>query len=50
MTAVERREDAADVVTRLYVEGEYADSGYVGIDGENPTGLPFLLDFSYYRE
>ena len=36
--------------TRLYVEGEYGDNGYVGIDDVNPTGLPFLLNFDYYRE
>lgn len=47
---MDRKEDAADVVTRLYVEGEYGDNGYVGIDGVNPTGLPFLLNFDYYRE
>lgn len=38
------------MVTRLYVEGEYNDGGYVGIDEVNPTGLPFLMDFSYFRE
>lgn len=37
-------------MTRLYVEGEYGDYGYVGIDDVNPTGLPFLLDFSYYKK
>lgn len=47
---MDRKEDAADVVTRLYVEGEYGGNGYVGIDGVNPTGLPFLLNFDYYRE
>ena len=47
---MDRKEDAADVITRLYVEGEYGDNGYVGIDGVNPTGLPFLLNFDYYRE
>lgn len=50
LTGVERKEDAADIVTRLYVEGEYADGGYVGIDDVNPTGLAFLLDFDYFRE
>ena len=50
MTAIDRKEDAADVVTRLYVEGEYGDNCYVGIDDVNPTGLPFLLNFDYYRE
>ena len=37
-------------MTRLYVEGEYSDSGYVGIDDVNPTGLPFLLNFDYFRD
>lgn len=45
---VEYRSDS--IVTRLYVEGEYGDDGYVGIDSENPTGLTFLLDFDYYRQ
>lgn len=38
-----------NIVTRLYVEGEYADNGYVGIDDYN-NGLPFLMDFDYYRQ
>lgn len=50
LTGVERKEDATDIVTRLYVEGEYADGGYVGIDDVNPTGLPFLFNFDYFRE
>lgn len=50
LSSVERKEDAANVVTRLYVEGEYSDNGYVGIDDVNPTGLPFLLNFDYFRE
>ena len=50
LTGVERKEDAADIVTRLYVEGEYADGGYVGIDDVNPSGLPFLFNFDYFRE
>lgn len=50
LTGVERKEDAADIVTRLYIEGEYADGGYVGIDDVNPTGLNFLLNFDYFRE
>ncbi len=50
LTGIDRKEDADNIVTRLYVEGEYADSGYVGIDSVNPTGLPFLLNFDYYRE
>lgn len=47
---LERKEDSDNIVTRLYVEGEYGDDGYVGIDEVNPTGLPFLLDFSYYKQ
>ena len=38
-----------NIVTRLYVEGEYADNGYVGIDDYN-DGLPFLMNFDYYRQ
>ncbi len=50
LSSVKRKEDAANVVTRLYVEGEYGDNGYVGIDDVNPTGLPYLLNFDYFRE
>lgn len=50
LLSIDRKEDAENVVTRLYVEGEYTDGGYVGIDEVNPTGLPFLMDFSYFRE
>lgn len=41
-----------NLVTRLYVEGEYGDDGYVGIDDVNEglEGLPFLLNFDYYRK
>ena len=39
-----------DIVTRLYVEGEYGDNGYVGIDDVNPTGLNYIMNFDYYRE
>lgn len=49
LTDVTRRENTENIVTRLYVEGEYTDFGYVGIDDINPTGLPFLFDFSYYK-
>ena len=41
--------DSDNIVTRLYVEGEYGDDGYVGIDDVNPTGLSYLLNFDYYK-
>lgn len=41
---------SSSFVTRLYVEGEYGDYGYVGIDSVNPTGLPFILNFDYFKE
>ena len=49
LTKLTRKRDSGDLITRLYVEGEYGDLGYVGIDDVNPTGLPFLLNFDYYR-
>lgn len=42
--------NSEDIVTRLYVEGEYSDDGYVSIDSVNPTGLSFLMNFDYYKE
>jgi hypothetical protein len=38
-----------DIITRLYVEGEYGEDGYVGIDDVNPTGLSYLMNFDYYK-
>lgn len=41
-----------DIITRLYVEGEYGEDGYVGIDDveENEHGLSYLMNFDYYKE
>lgn len=40
-----------NIITRLYVEGEYGDQGYVGIDDaeSNTNHFPFLMNFDYYR-
>ena len=38
-----------DIITRMYVEGEYGEDGYVGIDDVNPTGLSYLMNFDYYK-
>ena len=48
--SLRRTPNSSDIVTRLYVEGEYSDFGYVGIDDVNPTGLNYLLNFDYYKE
>lgn len=50
MNALSVTYNTDNLVTRLYVEGEYGDNGYVGIDDVNPTGLTYLLDFSYYKQ
>lgn len=50
MSAMSVSYNTDNLVTRLYVEGEYGDNGYVGIDDVNPTGLTYLLDFGYYVE
>ncbi|MBQ1373313.1 hypothetical protein IIY66_00710, partial [Candidatus Saccharibacteria bacterium] len=50
MNKLSRKSDSSNIVTRLYVEGEYGDFGYVGIDDVNPTGLPFILNFGYYQQ
>lgn len=42
--------NSEDIITRLYVEGDYGQDKYVGIDDVNPTGLNYLLNFDYYRE
>lgn len=50
MDKLTRKVDSSKLVTRLYVEGEYGDLGYVGIDSVNPSGLPFILNFNYFRD
>lgn len=50
MDKIVRKLDGSNIVTRLYVEGEYGDFGYVGIDSVNPTHLPFIFNFDYYKE
>lgn len=47
---IQRTSNSSDIITRLYVEGEYGDYGYVGIDDVNPTGLSFILNFDYYKD
>lgn len=49
LTKIQKTYDSSSLVTRLYIEGEYGDFGYVGIDDVNPTGLPFILNFDYYK-
>lgn len=62
LSALTVNHDSSNIATRVYVEGEYGDFGYVGIDdvkvnedGEiddegTEWGLPFLVNFDYYRE
>ena len=49
LNAISVEPSTDNIITRLYVEGEYGDYGYVGIDDVNPTGLPYLMNFDYYR-
>ena len=50
MDAVTVKYNSNDIITRLYVEGEYGEDGYVGIDSANPTGLSYIMNFDYFRE
>lgn len=50
LTAITVEYNSDSIVTRLYVQGDYSDSGeYLGIDDVNPTGLSYLLNFDYYK-
>ena len=61
LSALTVNHDSSNIATRVYIEGEYGDYGYVGIDdvkvdeNGNPDeegtawGLPFMLNFDYYR-
>lgn len=50
MSGVSRTLSTNDMVTRLYVEGEYGDDGYLGIESVNPTGLNFIVNFDYLKD
>ena len=50
MEALTVKYNSSDLITRLYVEGEYGDNGYVGIDTVNPTHLNYIFNFDYFRE
>lgn len=49
---IRRRLDSSALVTRLYVQGDYTDNGYVGIEDakKNESGLGYIFNFDYYRE
>lgn len=49
MSGVTRSLNTENMVTRLYVEGEFGDNGYVGIEAASPTGMNFLLNFDYFK-
>lgn len=49
MSGVTRKLNTENLITRLYVEGSFGDSGYVGIETANPLGTNFLLNFDYFR-
>ena len=44
--------NSEDIITRLYVEGDYGQDQYVGIDDveANESHLSYILNFDYYRE
>lgn len=52
LDSIARKRTSGDLITRLYVEGDYSQDSYVGIENAtaNTSGLPFILNFDYYRE
>ena len=52
LDSISVKTDTNSIVTRLYVEGEYGDYGYVGIDDveANTSGLSYILNFDYYKQ
>lgn len=50
MEALNVTHNSTDIITRLYVEGEYGEDGYIGIDSVNPTHLNYIFNFDYFRE
>lgn len=50
LSAVTVDYNSQNVITRLYVEGDYDEDEYVSIDSVNPTGLSYLLCFDYYKQ
>lgn len=52
LDTIARKRTSGELITRLYVEGDYDQDTYVGIEDAtaNTSGLPFILNFDYYRE
>lgn len=51
LDAITVEQSSDNIITRLYVEGEYGDHGYAGIDGAdaNMAHLPFIMNFDYFK-
>jgi hypothetical protein len=49
LSGVTRSLNTENMITRLYVEGEFGDNGYLGIEEVNPNGTNFILNFDYFR-
>ena len=50
INALTVKKDSSNIVTRLYVEGQYTDDAFVSIDKVHPDGLSYILNFDYYKE
>lgn len=49
MSGITRNLNTENLITRMYVEGDFGDDGYVGIEDVNPTGMNFILNFDYFK-
>lgn len=50
--SIDHKPNSSNIVTRLYVQGDYLDQGYVGIDDadDNTYHLNFICNFDYYKQ
>jgi hypothetical protein len=48
MSGITRTLNTENLITRMYVEGDFGEDGYVGIEEVNPTGMNFILNFDYF--
>lgn len=49
LSGVSRKLNTENMITRLYVEGDFGDDGYIGIESVNPLKTNFLLNFDYFK-
>lgn len=47
--SIKRTRSSNEFITRLYVIDQQSESGYIGIEDVNPTGMNFIMNFDHFE-